>query len=52
MVPRSANALKWRGVALEYLGERERALADYRAALEILKKDEWISERVRLLEGR
>jgi tetratricopeptide (TPR) repeat protein len=52
MVPNSANALKWRGIALEHLGDRERALADYRAALVILKKDDWVSERVRLLEGR
>jgi hypothetical protein len=52
MVPNSANALKWRGIALEHLGDRERALADYRAALAILKKDDWVSERVRLLEGR
>jgi tetratricopeptide (TPR) repeat protein len=52
IVPKSANAMKWRGIALEHLGDRERALADYRAALAILKKDDWVGERVRLLEGR
>jgi tetratricopeptide (TPR) repeat protein len=50
--PRSSNALMWRGYALEQLGDRERALADYRAALVFVKTDEWLSERVRALEGR
>jgi tetratricopeptide (TPR) repeat protein len=51
-VPKSSNALEWRGVALENLGDPQRALADYKAALAVKLKDDWISERVRLLEGR
>jgi tetratricopeptide (TPR) repeat protein len=50
IVPRSSNALKWRGTAYHSLGDRVHALADYRAALAIVGKDEWISDQVRLLE--
>jgi tetratricopeptide (TPR) repeat protein len=49
--PQSSNALKWRGLALEHLGDRAQALADYRAALALVKQDPWLSERVRLLEA-
>ncbi len=52
ITPNAANALEWRGVALENLGDPQRALADYKAALAVNPKDEWIGERVRLLEGR
>ena len=34
MRPKSSNALQWRGYAFERLGDRDRALADDRAALE------------------
>ena len=52
LVPNSANALRWRGIAHEHLGEPARALEDYRAALAVFKTDAWLSERIRLLEGR
>jgi tetratricopeptide (TPR) repeat protein len=52
MTPNAVKALEWRGIALENLGDPQRALADYKAALAVNPKDEWISERVRLLEGR
>jgi tetratricopeptide (TPR) repeat protein len=32
-VPRSSSTLTWRGVAYQHIGDRERAIADYKAAL-------------------
>ncbi len=32
-VPRSSSTLAWRGAAYQGLGDRERAIADYKAAL-------------------
>jgi Flp pilus assembly protein TadD len=52
VVPASSSALQWRGYALENLGDRERALADYRAALEIAPEREWVVKRVQVLSGR
>jgi tetratricopeptide (TPR) repeat protein len=33
ILPQSSNVLAWRGAAYQGLGDRERAIADYKAAL-------------------
>ncbi|MEA2861006.1 MAG: hypothetical protein QOC72_3045, partial [Methylobacteriaceae bacterium] len=35
VVPRSSTALAWRGAAYQGLGNREKAVADYKAALAV-----------------
>ena len=45
----SRNALQWRGYALESLGDRDGALADYRAVLEIVPGEDWVAKRVQAL---
>ena len=50
--PKSASALKWRGYARERAGDKEQALADYRAALALADQDRWVIERLQRLEGK
>ena len=45
----SRNALQWRGYALESLGDRDGALADYRAVLAIAPDEKWVAKRVQAL---
>jgi len=47
---RTLNGLKWRGYALERMGEKEQALADYRAALALAEQDKWLTDRIKKLE--
>jgi tetratricopeptide (TPR) repeat protein len=45
--PKMVNAVVWRGYARERMGQRDRALDDYEAALQISPRDEWIRASIR-----
>jgi tetratricopeptide (TPR) repeat protein len=48
--PRSSSTLGWRGAAHQGLGDRERAIADYKAALAIDPDDRYAREALKDLE--
>jgi tetratricopeptide (TPR) repeat protein len=48
--PRSSSALAWRGAAYQGLGDRERAITDYRAALAIDPDNRYAREALKDLE--
>lgn len=47
MRPGMINAVVWRGYALERMGKRDRALADYESAQRISPNDEWIRSSIK-----
>jgi tetratricopeptide (TPR) repeat protein len=49
VVPHSSNALGWRGAAYQGLGDRAKAVADYKAALAIDPKNERILNSLKFL---
>jgi tetratricopeptide (TPR) repeat protein len=49
--PDHANGRRWRGLAHEQLGHRERALEDYEHALKLMPDDTWLKERVSRLRA-
>jgi tetratricopeptide (TPR) repeat protein len=49
--PDHANGRRWRGLAHEQLGHRERALEDYEHALKLVPGDTWLTERIARLRA-
>jgi tetratricopeptide (TPR) repeat protein len=49
VVPGSSNALRWRGAAYQGLGDRAKAVADYKAALAIEPKNQRILNSLKFL---
>ncbi|QUS40801.1 tetratricopeptide repeat protein [Tardiphaga alba] len=50
--PRHINALKWRALAFERVGNTERALRDYEAALAMTPADKMIAKRIEDLRAQ
>ena len=46
------KALTWRGIAFEKIGDTDRAVRDYEAALKLNPSDGWLVKSIRVLRKK